>query len=126
MFLVGTIFFKNIRERCLVLSPGFENYRLSLLHIWYICLNSDVSEAATKSCSAKCSLISKEMFCKTLWKSSVLIELLYNYSSTRDKLLLRYLIRKISLEEQLLMTTFGFSKELVVTLKYYYENTKVW
>ena len=54
---------------------------------------------------------------QTLWESSVLVKLLYSYSSTKDKLLLNYFIRK---HFQLLMATFGISKELIVTLKYHY------
>ena len=35
------------------------------------------------------------MFCKTLWNSLGVVKLLYIYSSTKDKLLLEYFIRKI-------------------------------
>ena len=38
------------------------------------------------------------MFCKTLWKSLALVKLLYAYSSTKDKLLLKYFIRKAILK----------------------------
>ena len=47
-------------------------------------------------------------------KSSVLVKLLYVCDSTKDKLPLKHLY--------LLMATFGISKDLVVTLKYYYEK----
>ena len=60
-------------------------------------------------------------------KSSVLVKLLYPYSSTKDKLPLKYFIRKKYLEEhreELLMATSSISKELFVTLKYFYEKNK--
>ena len=39
------------------------------------------------------SSISKKIFCKSLWKSS-LVKLMFAYCSTKDKLLLKYFIRK--------------------------------
>ena len=62
------------------------------------------------------------MFCKALWESSVLVKLLYSYISTKDKLFLNYFMRK---HFQLLMATFGISKELIVTLKYHYRKKNI-
>ena len=46
--------------------------------------------------------------------SSVLVKLLYTYSSTKDKLLLKYFIRKIIQRSTLqFLAVFGISKDLV-------------
>ena len=140
MFLVRTMFVKDIP-----LFTHANNFlktkeKLFLLCIWYICLNSCVTEAASENCSTRQIILdSKIDVLQKLWKSLALVKLVHAYNSTKDKLLLKYFIRKIiwkntSNSSRLLLvflnlvirTLFCFwwlcSKEIVVTLKCYYEK----
>ena len=97
----------------------------SLLHIRWICLNSRVLEAATKSLSSKKMLLKlfyKSNYYKILQNTQFykilekLVKLLYVYNSAKDELLLKYFRRRCL---YLLEATFGISKQLVSTLKHY-------
>ena len=120
MFLVRMIFDKHIPGKCLVVSSI------------YSCV-SHVSGAATKAVSGAATKAVLWLFdielevLQTLWKSSVLVKLLYIYGSTKEKLLPKFFIRKLFLRTPLLlMATLGISKELITALKYYYEKTKAY
>ena len=86
-----------------------------------MCFQKQPPKAVQNRCSAK-----------TLWKSLVLVKLLYAYNSTKDKLLLKYFIKKIFGRTPLkivIKTFFCFLwlcfKELAVTLKCCYERNSL-
>ena len=79
---------------CLLMLIFIRKLKKSVSLLLYICLNLHVLEAATKSCFTKCSLISKHVLQHSV-KISVLVKLLYNYGSIKDKLPLKYFIKKI-------------------------------
>ena len=67
--------------------------KLCLIYASDTCLNSRDSEAASKNCSKK-----KKILCDIEidhLQISILVKLLYTYSSTKDKLILKYFIRKM-------------------------------
>ena len=123
--LIVLITFWNLKKNCLfyilIHMFGFMCFRSSHQQLFYEIDNR------------------KRYSAKPLWKSLTLIKLLYAYSSTKDKLLLKYFIRKIiwkntSNSSFLLVVFLNIvirryfcflwlcSKELAVTLKCYSEK----